>query len=165
MDKLDFVKREFTDFEINISKEYCAMEIVNPHGKENIIVYYEAADDLVPYIVYFSYYHHHLASEEEVIKLINGIISGQTLAIEFFLCGMRRMGASINADDLVDLTYEKLGKVETFSWFFYEDSKLCEFADGFKVRGWFGDKDFDAVFDTDENGSTIIVTSAPESLN
>ena len=65
-------------------------------------------------------------------SLFRNIISGNTLAIEFFNNEKRGFGGEIDAEELQDLSYEK---PEHFTGY-YGLTKLFDVADSFKIRGW-----------------------------
>ena len=73
-------------------------------------------------------------------------------AIEFFKGGERRFGGDITAQELEDLSYEKLEQKTGY----YGSTKLIDCADMFKVRGWSGKNSFDAMFVVGESGKVDI---------
>jgi hypothetical protein len=150
--KFDFLKKQFSSYEMNFSKDDNMVEIVNPFGNENVRVEYVTEDDFTPYIVFFAFQHCHMRDEEAVINYINVIITGNIFSIEYFNNDARCFGRDISAEELKDLSYEVLEQNTGY----YGTTKLKDFVDSFKVRGWHSDCNFDAVFVTGEDDSITI---------
>lgn len=150
--KLEFLSDAFSEYKVEFSDDFTTAVILNPLYNENVKVYYEEADDYSPFITCFSFQHCHLCDEDEVVGWINDIITGKLFAIEFFKNDQRRFGGEIEAEELKDLSYEKLG--QRFGYFGV--SKLYQNADSFKVRGWNKNQNFDAVFVMNEDGTISI---------
>ncbi len=146
--KLLFLKDSFPEFELQFSDDFSEAVILNPNYNENITVY----DEGFEFIVCFSFQHRHLEDEEDVVEWIGEIIAGNIFAIEFFNNEQRRFGSEINAEELQDLSYEKL---EQFTGY-YGLTKLFDMADSFKVRGWDSKNNFDFTFFCETNGSIAI---------
>ena len=147
-DRFDFLRKQFSSFEIKLSEDCNTVEIVNPFGNENVKVEYVPEDDFTPYIVYFAFQHCHMCDEEDIADYMNDIIDGKVFSIEFFNKGTRCFGGDITAAELDSLTYETLTKYIE-SWGI---SNLLDYADSFKLRGWHSNYNFDAELITDENG-------------
>ena len=124
---------------------------MNPNYDENITVY----DDEYEFIVCFSFQHRHFEDEDDLVDWIRNIISGNTLAIEFFNNEKRGFGGEIAAEELQDLSYEKL---EHFTGY-YGLTKLFDVADSFKIRGWDSNYNFDYTMTCEADGS-IAITQA-----
>lgn len=120
------------------------VKIFNPFYEENIKIEYVAEDDRTPFTVYFSFQHRHLKDEKDVIDYIKEIMEGKKFAIEFFQNNRKRFGGDIEAEQLYDLSYEKL---EEQLLGHFSKTKLYEIADSFKVRGWSKDGNFDAFIE------------------
>ena len=151
-DRFNLLANQFSAYRMTFSKDGALVEIINPFGGENIRVEYLPDDDFTPYIVYFAFQHCHMCDEEDIVDYINNIINRQLFSIEYFNNGTRCFGGDITAEELVDLSYEKLEQNTGY----YGITKLKDCADSFKLRGWHSDDNFDAVFVTDENGLTTI---------
>ena len=136
--RLSFLQDTFVELEIQFSDDFSNAVIVNPNYKENIIVY----DEGYEYIVCFSFQHCHFEDTEDVVEWIHEIIAGSTLAIEFFCKEKRCFGGEIDAEELQDLSYDKLQQLWGFTGF----TKLLDTADSFKVRGWDSKSNFDFTF-------------------
>ncbi len=126
--RLDFLKGAFSGLELLFADDYSYAKIINPNYNENITVY----DDEIEFTVCFSFQHRHFENKDDVLKWIHKVISGNTFAIEFFNDEQRRFGGEIDAEELQDLTYEKL---ERFTGYF-GSIKLSSVANSFKIRGW-----------------------------
>ena len=146
-----FLTNHFSSYEIIYLESKDSVEIVNPFGKDNIIVDYDPADP-TPFMVKFSFQHRHIEDENGVIEYINDIVNENVFAIEFFKDGERHFGGDITAQELKGLSYEKLEQKIGY----YGSAKLKECADSFKVRGWSGNDNFDATFVVSENGNVEI---------
>ena len=136
--KLIFLKDTFIGFELQFSDDFSNAVIFNPNYNENITVYADGYE----FIVCFSFQHCHLEDEEDVVEWIREIITGNKFAIEFFNKEQRCFGSEINAEELQDLSYEKL---EQFTGY-YGLTKLLDVADSFKIRGWDSKNNFDFTF-------------------
>ena len=147
--KLSFLKNAFSDYVVEFTDSFTHAVIVNPFCGDNIAVYYYEDDEHTPYCVCFSYQHCHLCDKENVVEWINEIIQGRLLAIEFFNGEQRCFGGDIEAEKLIDLSYETLE--QHFGYF--GSTKLLQIADSFKVRGWNSLQSFNAVFVYEGNGN------------
>ena len=107
------------------------------------------------FIVCFSFQHRHFEDDDDLVDWIRNIISGNTLAIEFFNNEKRGFGGEIAAEELQDLSYEKL---EHFTGY-YGLTKLFDVADSFKIRGWDSNYNFDYTMTCEADGS-IAITQA-----
>ena len=145
------IVEQFSEYDVRFSDAGESFEIINPFGKEPIRVFVEN-DPQTPYMVCFSFQHRHLATTDEAIAYTGDILGGNVFAIEFFKDGRNRFGCDLNAQELRDLSYTALAQRMGC----YGDTKLIDYADSFKVRGWGEDTDFDAVFVTDEQGYMTI---------
>lgn len=146
--RLIFLKDAFPGFELQfIADDSCAL-IINPNYDANIIVY----DDEFEFTVCFLFQHCHFTDEDDVIDWICNIISGNTFAIEFFNNEQCRFGGEIAAEQLQDLSYEKL---EQFTGY-YGLTKLLDVADSFKIRGWDNKNNFDYKLIREANGGIEI---------
>ena len=146
-----FLINHFSSHEIIYSESKDSVEIVNPFGKDNIIVDYDPADP-TPFMVMFSFQHRHIEDETGVIEYITDIINENIFPIEFFKNGKKRFGGDITSQELEDLSYETLEQRTGY----YGSTKLIDCADMFKVRGWSGNDNFDATFVVSENGNVEI---------
>ena len=146
-----FLTNHFSSYEIIYLESEDSVEIVNPFGKDNIIVYYDLADP-TPFMVEFSFQHRHIEDENGVIEYINDIVNEKVFSIEFFKDGERRFGGDITAQELKDLSYEELEQTIGY----YGSTKLKDCVNVFKVRGWSGNDNFDATFVVSENGNVEI---------
>ena len=146
-----FLTNHFSSYEIIYLESKDSVEIVNPFGKDNIIVDYDPAD-FTPFMVMFSFQHRHIEDEKGVVEYINDIMNEKVFSIEFFKNGERRFGGDITAQELKDLSYEELEQTTGY----YGSTKLTDCADAFKVRGWSGNNNFDATFVVSENGNVEI---------
>lgn len=152
IERFDFLRKEFSSYEMKFSEDGSTVEIVNPFGNENVRVAYVPEDDFTPYIVFFAFQHCHMRYEEEIIDYINNIINGNIFSIEYFNNGTQSFGGDITAEELKDLSYDILEQ----STGYYGFTTLKDWADSLKVRGWHSDHNFDATFVTDEDGSITI---------
>ncbi len=146
--KLIFLKDSFPEFELQFSDDFTEAVILNPNYNENITVY----DEGFEFTVYFSFQHRHLEDKEDVVEWVNEIITGNKFAIEFFNNEQRRFGSEIDAEEMQDLSYEKL---EHFTGY-YGLTKLFDMVDSFKVRGWDSKNNFDFTFFCETNGNISI---------
>ena len=146
--RLIFLKDAFPEFELQYTDDYSTAIVVNPNCDENITVY----DDESEFTVCFSFQHRHFQDKDDLIEWIHKIISGNTFAIEFFNHEQRGFGGEIDAEELQDLTYEKL---EQFTGYFGL-TKLLDMADSFKIRGWDSNNNFDYTIVCEANGTIAI---------
>ena len=146
-----FLINHFSSYEIIYLESKDSVEIVNPFGKDNIIVDYDPADP-TPFTVMFSFQHRHIEDETGVIEYITDIINENIFPIEFFKNGKKRFGGDITSQELEDLSYENLEQITGY----YGSTKLIDCADMFKVRGWSGKYSFDAIFVVSESGKIEI---------
>ena len=146
-----FLTNRFSSYKIVYSESKDCVEIVNPFGKENIIVAYDPAD-FTPFTVMFSFQHRHIKNEKGVIEYITDIMNETVFSVEFFKNGERRFGGDMTAQELKDLSYEALEQTTGY----YGSTKLKDCADSFQVRGWSGKNNFDATFVVDKNGKVDI---------
>ena len=151
-DRFNLLANQFSAYRMTFSKDGALVEIINPFGGENIRVEYFPDDDFTPYIVYFAFQHCHMCDEEDVADYIMEIIDGNLFSIEFFNQGTRCFGGDISAEEWHDSSYECLSKCME-KWGI---AKLLDYADSFKLRGWYSEHNFDAVFDVDEKGKPTI---------
>ena len=142
-----FLTNHFSSYEIIYLESTDSVEIVNPFGKDNIIVDYDPADP-TPFMVEFSFQHRHIEDETDVIEYITDIINENIFPIEFFKNGEKRFGGDITSQELEDLSYENLEQKTGY----YGSTKLRDCADMFKVRGWSGKNSFDSMFVVSESG-------------
>jgi len=152
IERFDFLRKEFSSYEMKFSEGGSSVEIINPFCNENVKVEYIPEDDFTPYIVYFAFQHCHMCDEEDIIDYINNIINGKVFSIEYFNNDTRCFGGDITAEELKDLSYDTLEQNTGY----YGITKLKDCANSFKLRGWHSDHNFDAVFVTDEDGSITI---------
>ncbi|MBR2965362.1 MAG: hypothetical protein IKC34_02295 [Clostridia bacterium] len=146
-----FLTNHFSSCEIVYREYNDSVEIVNPFGKDNIFVDFDAFDP-TPFTIMFSFQHRHINDEKGVVEYISTIMNESVFAIEFFKGGERRFGGDITAQELEDLSYEKLEQKTGY----YGSTKLIDCADMFKVRGWSGKNSFDAMFVVGESGKVDI---------
>ena len=99
-EKLGFLSKQFSSYEITFSKEGDLAEIINPFSCENIRVKYIPDDDFTPYMICFAFQHCCMSDEEDIIKYINDIIEGNRFSIEFFRDGTRCFGGDITAEEI-----------------------------------------------------------------
>lgn len=150
--KLDFLKEHYSKYSIEFASNGEFAAIINPFSDEHIKVEYYVDDEYTPYITRFSFQHCHLTDEESVVEWIDDIINCRRYAIEFFRNGKNCFGGDIEADELIDLTYEKLERYIGY----WGITKLYEAADCFKVRGWDKYNNFDGKFNSNSEGETVI---------
>ena len=105
-----------------------------------------------PFTVMFSFQHRHIKDEKGVIEYITDIINENIFPIEFFKNDERRFGGDVTAQELKDLSYEKLEQKTGY----YGSTKLIDCADAFKIRGWSGKNNFDATLVIGESGKIEI---------
>ena len=146
-----FLINHFSSHEIIYSESKDSVEIINSFGQDNIVVDYDVADP-TPFMVMFSFQHRHIKDEKGVIEYITDIINENIFPIEFFKNGERRFGGDVTAQELKDLSYEKLEQKTGY----YGSTKLIDCADAFKVRGWSGKNNFDATLVIGESGKIEI---------
>ena len=146
-----FLINHFSSYEIIYLESEDSVEIVNPFCKDNIIVDYDV-NNPTPFTVRFSFQHRHIKDEKGVIEYITDIINENIFPIEFFKNGERRFGGDVTAQELKDLSYEKLEQKTGY----YGSTKLIDCADAFKVRGWSGKNNFDATLVIGESGKIEI---------
>ena len=146
-----FLINHFSSYEIIYLESKDSVEIVNLFGKDNIIVDYDV-NNPTPFTVMFSFQHRHIKDEKGVIEYITDIINENIFPIEFFKNGERRFGGDVTAQELKDLSYEKLEQKTGY----YGSTKLIDCADAFKVRGWSGKNNFDATLVIGESGKIEI---------
>lgn len=152
IERFDFLKKQFSSYEMKFSEDGSTAEIVNPFGNENVRVEYIPEDDFTPYIVFFAFQHCHMRDEEDIIDYVNSIIKGEVFSIEYFNNNTRCFGGDITAEELKGLSYATLEQNTGY----YGTTKLKDCVDSFKLRGWHSDYNFDAIFVTDENGAVAI---------
>jgi hypothetical protein len=142
----DRLKEAFKDYEIEIeidSKNNTEWFIIkNPHWRENIEINYAGE-----YIFYFSYQHAHFDENEieDLIEYINGFISGEMVAIEFFMGEKAAFGGGGFYAE-IDMS----SKESLYSYFFpnmqlplhYKNINKC------LIRGWNNTLNKDIIFDT-----------------
>ena len=144
--ELNFLPEHFSDYQINIVEDpWLQAKIINPFGKDNILVDYISDDDHTPYIVRFEYHHCHLEDEQEVVKYIEDIVNEKIFSIGFFkgeadclgeeisTC----LGGEVSAQELKGVSYKKLKK-------YIGCKDITKYF--FKIRGWSGNNDFDGIF-------------------
>ena len=146
-----FLINHFSSCEITYLESKDSVEIVNPFGKDNIIVDYDA-NNPTPFTVMFSFQHRHIDDEIGVVEYVTDIIDEKVFAIEFFKNGEKCFGGDITLRELKDLSYEKLEQKTGY----YGSTKLIDCADAFKVRGWSGKNNFDATLVIGESGKIEI---------
>lgn len=146
--RLTFLKDAFPEFELQFSENDTKAVIVNPNYDENIIVY----DDEYEFTVCFSFQHSHLDDADEIVDWIRKIISGNRYAIEFISNERLCWGSQIDAEELQDLSYEKL---EQFIGY-YVSKELPIVANTFKIRGWDNKNNLDYTITYKANGSIAI---------
>lgn len=147
---LSFLKDAFSDYNMQISDDGTHATMFNPFDGENIGVDYDELDTYTPFSVYFSFQHRHLSRKEDVVDWIHEIVLSKKFAIEFFQDGENRFGGEIEAEKLVNLSYEELGQETGYC------NTLIRVSDSFKVRGWNTKNNFDAVFVRGADGTIAI---------
>ena len=152
------IAEHFSAYEVRFSDEEDGFDIVNPFGKDPIRVYVEDIPR-EPYTVGFSFQHRHLATVDEVVAYASDIMSGNVFAIEFFKDGYRRFGGDLDAQEVRELSYDRLAQFLGC----FGTSRLIDVVDSCKVRGWAGDADFDVTFVEDEQGNVTLHTMDAES--
>ena len=55
IERFDFLRKEFSSYEMKFSEDGSSVEIINPFCNENVKVEYIPEDDFTPYIVYFAF--------------------------------------------------------------------------------------------------------------
>ena len=147
----------FSAYDVRFSDEGDGFDVLNPFGKEPIRVYVED-DPHWPYTVGFSFQHRHLATVDEVVAYASDIMNGNVFAIEFFKDGYRRFGGDLDAQEVRELSYDRLAQVLGC----FGASRLIDVVDSCKIRGWAGDTDFDVTFVEDEQGNVTLHTMDAE---
>lgn len=158
------IAEQFATYNVQLSDEKESFEILNPYGKDAILVESEGVLASEPYIVCYTFYHIHLETVEQVIAYVRDILEGRRLVIGFFKDGRWSMSADLDKQELRDLSYTSLSKRMNMGKYgsdmLYGDHReLIEAADSFCVRGWAQDADFDAVFVTDAQGVVTVQKS------
>lgn len=145
---LDFIKRQFPNFNVDIQTESDTETayIRHEHFEEPIIIYY-FPDDHYPYYLKFATQHRDASSEEDLIEYAQSFANAEKAAIEFFENDDPRFGGEIAVSLLDDLTYDGLR-----NRFGYPHRDLTNFT--FTVRAWDTRYCFDGHFE--ENGSGAI---------
>ena len=151
------IAEHFSAYDVRFSDEEDGFDIVNPFGKDPIRVYVEN-DPREPYTVGFSFQHRHLATVDEVVAYASDIMNGNVFAIEFFKDGCRRFGGDLNAQEVRELSYDRLAHFLGC----FGASRLIDVVDSCKIRGWAGDTDFDVTFVEDEQGNVTLHTMDAE---
>ena len=85
-------------------------------------------------------------------------MNGNVFAIEFFKDGYRRFGGDLNAQEVRELSYDRLAHFLGC----FGASRLIDVVDSCKIRGWAGDTDFDVTFVEDEQGNVTLHTMDAE---
>ncbi len=157
------IAEQFAAYDVRFSDEKESFEILNPHGKDAVLVESEGGLQSEPYIVCYSFFHIHLERAEEVIAYVRDILEGRRLVIGFFKDGRWSMSADLDEQAQPDLSYTGLSKRMNMGKYgsdrpYGDHRELIEAADSFCVRGWAQDVDFDAVFVRDEQGNVTIQT-------
>ena len=152
------IAEHFSAYDVRFSDEDDGFDVLNPFGKEPIRVYVED-DPHWPYTVGFSFQHRHLATVDEVVAYASDIMNGNVFAIEFFKDGYRRFGGDLDAQEVRELSYDRLAQFLGC----FGASRLIDVVDSCKVRGWSRDADFDATFVEDEQGNVTLHTMDTES--
>ncbi len=145
------VAEYFSANDVRFSDEGDSLDILNPFGKDPIRVYVEDIPH-TPYTVCFSFQHRHLATVDEVVTYAGDIMSGNVFAIEFFKDGYKRFGGDLDAQEVRELSYDRLAQFLGC----FGASRLIDVVDSCKVRGWARDADFDATFVEDEQGDVTV---------
>ena len=151
------IAEHFSAYDVRFSDEEDGFDVLNPFGKEPIRVYVED-DPHWPYTVGFSFQHRHLATVDEVVAYASDIMNGNVFAIEFFKDGYRRFGGDLDAQEVRELSYDRLAQFLGC----FGASRLIDVVDSCKVRGWSRDADFDATFVEDEQGNVTLHTMDAE---
>jgi hypothetical protein len=152
------IAEHFSAYDVRFSDDEDGFDVLNPFGKEPIRVYVED-DPHWPYTVGFSFQHRHLATVDEVVAYAGDIMNGNVFAIEFFKDGYRRFGGDLDAQEVRELSYDRLAQFLGC----FGASRLIDVVDSCKVRGWARDADFDATFVEDEQGNVTLHTMDTES--
>ena len=152
------IAEQFAAYDVQFSDEKESFEILNPFGKDSILVESEGDTPDSSYIVCYSFFHIHLETVEQVVAYVRDILEGRRVIIEFCKDGNWSMRADLDPQELRELSYAGLAKrlgcdgtPES-----YRPQQLVDFADSFHVRGWAQDADFDAVLVRDEQGNVTI---------
>ena len=155
------IAEQFAAYEVQFSDEKESFDIINPFGKDPILVECEVEDPDPAYIVCFSFFHTHLDEVEQVIAYVRDIVEGKRLVIGFFKDGRWSMSADLDEQEQLDLSYTGLSKrmhmgPYSMGWPYDNHEELIEVTDSFCVRGWAQNTDFDAKFVLDEHGNVTI---------
>ena len=145
------IAAQFSAYDVRFSEKGDRFEIINPHGKEPIIVCMEDAPHTPPFMVCFSFQHRHSDTADEAIAYVNDIICGNVFAIEFFKDGRNIVGGDLDVQELCELSHDIPARFLGCG-----QIKLFDVADSFKVRGWGEGADFDGRFNKDEQGNVSI---------
>lgn len=156
-DVFGFLQEAFSSYHIKFLDDE-SIEIVNPFWEENIKIFYDESDDWTPFILFFSYQHYHLNDKDNIIKVINDIISGKKLAIEFFMGEKNGFGGDIEKSLLKNLSVNVLEE-----WSGYSADMLIKY-DRIKFRGWNNKDNFDAVIFVDNDKEIAIKKLSDESI-
>ena len=147
------IAAHFSAYDVRCSEDGGRLDIINPFGKDPIRIHVEN-DPHTPYMVCFSFQHRHLATVDEVVAYASDIMNGNVFAIEFFKDGYRRFGGDLDAQEVRELSYDRLAQFLGC----FGASRLIDVVDSCKVRGWSRDADFDATFVEDEQGNVTLHT-------
>ncbi len=150
------IAAQFSAYDVQFSDTEKSFEIINPFGKDPIVVvYHEMKEPDTSYIVCFSCYHVHLETVDEVIAQVRDILEDKKGVIEFYRSGHIAMSTDLDTQDLRELTCEalavRMGVNGDSQMSFYTN-----YADSFKIRGWGKDADVDASFVKDAQGNVSI---------
>ena len=155
------IAEQFAAYNVQLLDEKESFEILNPYGKDAILVESEGVLASEPYIVCYTFYHIHLETVEQVIAYVRDILEGRILVIGFFKDGRWSMSADLDKQALRNLSYTSLSKRMNMGKYgsdmpYGDHRELIEAADSFCIRGWAQDADFDATFVTDVQGNVVI---------
>lgn len=152
------IAEHFSAYEVRFSDDGDSLQIINPFGKDAILV---ECDGEAYIVCVTAHFHIHLEPVEQVVAYVRNILEGKRVIIEFYKDGNWSMSADLKSQELRELSYTSLsqrmhmvrdGKVVPYG------DLLIEAADSFHVRGWAQDVDFDAVFVRDGQGNVTIQT-------
>ena len=156
------IAAHFSAYEVRFSEKGDRFAIINPYGKESIVVADEGKEPYTAYYVGFSCFHAHPCFAEHVITFVCDIMEGKRSVIEFYKNGHVTMSTDIDTREMREVTCEtlaaRMGCNGESQMRFY-----ANYADTFKIRIWGEDADIDAIFIRDKQGNAgiqIMGTSA-----
>ncbi len=144
------VKYDNLETQIITEDKVATAVIFNPHTDNNITVEYrENEDSCEEYTVRFATQCRRFSDMESVVNHIDKYIAGELFAIEFYKDGKGLFGGNILAEDIRNLTAERLAHLFCYSADYIVDME-------FRIRGWSGDYDINGRVLRDEKDSVSL---------